>query len=92
MIRSEIARDHLRETENVDVIGGIMSPGHVSYKKHNTELISNKDRHELVRLSLLSSDWIRQSDWEMHQDQWTPTDIVLRYHQVNFWSSMKRLN
>jgi len=77
----EIARDHLRETENVDVIGGIMSAAHVSYKKRNTELISNKDRHELVRLSLLSSDWIRQSDWEMRQDQWTPTVIVLRYHQ-----------
>lgn len=77
----------MRETENVDVIGGIMSPAHVSYKKRNTELISNKDRYELVRLSLLSSDWIRQSDWEMQQDEWTPTDIVLRYHQVNFCSS-----
>lgn len=36
----------------------------------------------MVDLALSSSNWIRQSDFEMKQRGWTPTDQVLQFHQV----------
>lgn len=80
----EIARNHIENTEHVEVIGGIVSPVHELYKKPNVKLASNEHRMEMIRLSLLSSDWIRLSQWEMQQADFTPTTKVLQYHQVSF--------
>lgn len=66
------------------MIGGIISPTHELYKKPNVVLASNEHRRAMVKLALLSSDWIRLSDWEMKQSNFTPTVDVLRYHQVRF--------
>lgn len=78
----EIARDHLHKTKQAEVIGGIISPVHELYKKPNTIILFNEHRHKMVDLALSSSTWIRQSDFEMNQSGWTPTDEVLRFHQV----------
>ena len=64
------------------MIGGIISPIHELYKKPNVTLVSNNHRIAMLKLSLLSSDWIRLSDWETKQPNFTPTVDVLRYHQV----------
>lgn len=37
----------------------------------------------MLRLALQDSSWIRVSDWECHQEEWTRTRLVLQYHQVN---------
>lgn len=79
----EIARDHFRVTQQGNVIGGIVSPVHNSYKKPNVQLIDAKDRCKMIELSLLTSEWIRLSDWESKQNTWMPTLDVLQYHQVN---------
>lgn len=38
----------------------------------------------MIKLSLLSSDWIRLSEWETQQPDCSLTVDVLRYHQVRF--------
>lgn len=67
--------------EQVDVIGGIV------YKKPNIKLASNEHRMEMIRLSLLSFDWIQLSHWEMPQADFKQTIEVLQYHQVSFDSN-----
>lgn len=75
----EIARDHFKQMGTHNVIGGIMSPVHDAYKK--TGLVSASHRCNMIRLGLQTSDWIRLSDWETRQDDWTRTRISLQYHQ-----------
>ncbi|PSN36793.1 Nicotinamide/nicotinic acid mononucleotide adenylyltransferase 1 [Blattella germanica] len=75
----EIARDHLNRLGCYNVIGGIISPVHDGYGKK--ELASSTHRCEMVRLALQSSDWIRISDWETKQEDWSRTRMVLQYHQ-----------
>lgn len=82
MFFSEIARDHFRASKTGNVVGGIVSPVHDSYKKPNVELASAEHRCKMIDLSLSSSEWIHLSDWEIRQDSWTPTSNLLQYHQV----------
>lgn len=44
------------------------------------------DRCAMVKLALQTSNWIRLSDWEVHQPQWVRTQAVLQYHQ-NFMNN-----
>lgn len=62
-----------------NVLGGIMSPVHDSYKK--TGLVGASHRCHMIRLGLQSSDWIRLSDWEVKQAGWTRTRMCLQHHQ-----------
>ena len=64
------------------VIGGIISPVHDAYKKNG--LVSAKHRLSMSKIALQTSDWIRLSDWETQQEQWTRTRLTLQYHQVRF--------
>lgn len=57
-----------------------MSPVHDKYGKK--DLAYSTDRSEMLRLALNNSDWVRISEWESKQDQWTPTRVVLQHHQV----------
>ncbi|XP_031616618.1 nicotinamide/nicotinic acid mononucleotide adenylyltransferase 3 isoform X2 [Contarinia nasturtii] len=76
----EIARDEFREREEYEVIGGIMSPVHDSYRK--PDLVAGLHRCAMVKISIQSSEWIRLSDWECNeQTDWTRTRCVLQYHQ-----------
>lgn len=77
----EIARDDFRERDEYEVIGGIISPVHDSYRK--PELALGQHRCAMVKISLQTSDWIRLSDWECNeQSDWTRTRVSLQYHQV----------
>lgn len=87
----EIARDHYRSRKEENVIGGIVSPVHDSYKKPNVELSSSEHRCKMIKLSIQSSDWIRASTWECKRKQWSPTLEVLQYHQVSFWLNFMNL-
>lgn len=69
--------------QQVEVIGGIVSPVHELYTKANVQLASNEHRLAMLNSSLLSSNWIRLSDWEAKQPNFTLTIDVLRYHQVS---------
>lgn len=77
----EIARDHIEITGLGKVIGGIISPVHDSYGKSG--LAPAKHRLAMLKLCLQSSNWIKVSDWECNQKQWTRTRQTLQYHQVN---------
>ncbi|XP_049304427.1 nicotinamide/nicotinic acid mononucleotide adenylyltransferase 1 isoform X2 [Bactrocera dorsalis] len=75
----EIARNHLMERGAFQVIGGIMSPVHDAQRKPG--LVAGTHRLAMLRLALRTSNWIRVSDWELQQPQWTPTVDVLQYHK-----------
>ncbi|XP_037029937.1 nicotinamide/nicotinic acid mononucleotide adenylyltransferase 3 isoform X3 [Bradysia coprophila] len=75
----EIARDHFHERGTHQVIGGIISPANDSYSKPG--LISSTHRCAMIKGVLQTSDWIRLSDWECKQENWTRTRISLQYHQ-----------
>lgn len=82
---SEIARDEFLEQPGYEVIGGIISPVHDSYKK--PDLVNGLHRCAMVKISLQTSDWIRLSDWECNeQTDWTRTRTSLQYHQVSYYN------
>lgn len=70
-----------------EVIGGIVSPVHDAYGKKG--LVAQTHRLEMVRLALKSSDWIRLSDWECRQSEWSRTRNTLQFHQ-NYLNSVIR--
>lgn len=76
-----MARDHLREMENVDVIAGVITPNHELYKLKN--LTANFHRRKMMKLALASSDWIRLSEFKFDQPGHVPIAVALRYHQVS---------
>ncbi|NWX96231.1 NMNA3 adenylyltransferase, partial [Nothoprocta ornata] len=74
----ELARDHLHQTGQYEVIEGIVSPVSDDYGKQG--LVSAKHRVAMARLALETSDWIRVDPWESEQETWTETVRVLRHH------------
>lgn len=74
----ELARDHLFKLGHT-VCGGIMSPVHDKYGKK--DLVSSKHRCEMVRLALEDSTWIKLSEWEAQQSEWTRTRVSLDHHE-----------
>lgn len=78
----EIARDAFHEHDGYEVVGGIISPVHDSYRKQKPDLVAAAHRCAMANLSVQSSDWIRVSEWECNErTQWTSTRNLLRYHQ-----------
>jgi len=77
----ELARDFFRrEKPNVEVVGGVVSPTHDAYQKKS--LIPAPHRLEMARRAVLSSDWVRVSDWETRETGWTRTRRALdQYHE-----------
>ncbi|XP_058454274.1 nicotinamide/nicotinic acid mononucleotide adenylyltransferase 3 isoform X2 [Malaya genurostris] len=86
----EIARDHFHQLGMGQVVGGIVSPVHDSYGKKG--LVSATHRCTMIKLSLQSSEWIRLSEWETQQEEWTRTRLTLQYHQNYINSYMKDSN
>lgn len=81
-VGTEIARDHFEQMGSAQVVGGIISPVHDSYGKNG--LVSATHRCNMIKIGLQSSDWIRLSEWETQQEEWTRTRLTLQYHQVLF--------
>ncbi|XP_036344064.1 nicotinamide/nicotinic acid mononucleotide adenylyltransferase 3-like isoform X2 [Rhagoletis pomonella] len=75
----EIARDYFTSQGSHHVVGGIVSPTHDSYQKKG--LVGGTYRFAMLKLALQSSTWIRASDWEIQQPEWSRTLSVLQYHQ-----------
>ena len=72
----ELAKDHFRERLPLStVLGGVISPVHDSYQK--SSLISSQHRLSLARLAAQHSDWVSVSDWEVRQEGWSRTRLVL---------------
>ncbi|XP_050100171.1 nicotinamide/nicotinic acid mononucleotide adenylyltransferase 3 isoform X1 [Anopheles aquasalis] len=86
----EIARDHIHQMGLGQVVGGIVSPVHDSYAKKG--LVSATHRCAMIKIGLKSSEWIRLSDWETQQEEWTRTRQVLQYHQNFINSYLKDTN
>ncbi|XP_050077546.1 uncharacterized protein LOC126564520 isoform X2 [Anopheles maculipalpis] len=86
----EIARDHIQQMGLGQVVGGIVSPVHDSYAKKG--LVSATHRCAMLKIGLMSSDWIHLSDWETQQEEWTRTRQVLQYHQNYINSYLKDTN
>lgn len=70
-----------------EVVGGIVSPVHDAYGKKG--LIPQTHRISMLKLALQTSNWIRISEWETQQEDWTRTRNVLQYHQ-NYLNSIIR--
>ncbi|XP_054747858.1 nicotinamide/nicotinic acid mononucleotide adenylyltransferase 3 isoform X1 [Anastrepha obliqua] len=75
----EIARDYFTTQRTHLVVGGIVSPTHDSYQKKG--LVAGTHRFAMLKLALQSSTWIRASNWEIEQSEWSRTLSVLQYHQ-----------
>uniref|UniRef100_A0A182MJF6 Cytidyltransferase-like domain-containing protein n=1 Tax=Anopheles culicifacies TaxID=139723 RepID=A0A182MJF6_9DIPT len=86
----EIARDHIQQMGQGQVVGGIVSPVHDSYAKKG--LVSATHRCAMLKIGLKTSDWIHLSDWETQQEEWTRTRQVLQYHQNYINSYLKDTN
>jgi len=72
----ELARDYFRTSvPQSKVIGGVISPTHNAYKK--SSLIPAHHRVEMARRAAQSSDWVNVSDWEVTQEGWSRTRLVL---------------
>ena len=82
----EIARDHLERLGQLKVIGGVMSPVHDAYQKQ--DLVPSEHRCNMLRLALNDHDWVRLSEWECQQSEWTRTRQVLQYHQNRLNSAL----
>ncbi|NWH62888.1 NMNA3 adenylyltransferase, partial [Geococcyx californianus] len=74
----ELARDHLHQTGQYQVIEGIVSPVNDDYRKKG--LVSARHRIAMAKLALETSDWVRVDPWESEQKTWTETVKVLRHH------------
>lgn len=74
----QLAKEHL-ESKGVEVVGGVISPVNDKYGKQG--LVPQKHRVEMVKLAIQTSNWIRISEWETLQDEWTKTKNVLQHHQ-----------
>lgn len=72
------------------VVGGIVSPVHDAYGKRG--LVAQTHRLAMVKIALQTSSWIRLSDWECQQEEWTRTKNTLQYHQNYLNSFIKNLN
>ncbi|NWR61585.1 NMNA3 adenylyltransferase, partial [Bucorvus abyssinicus] len=83
----ELARDHLHQTGQYQVIEGIMSPVNDNYGKKG--LVSARHRIAMAKLALETSDWIRVDPWESEQETWTETVKVLRHHYNELLQSKK---
>lgn len=86
----EIARDHFEQMGSAHVVGGIVSPVHDSYGKSG--LVAASHRCNMIKIGLQSSDWIRLSEWETQQEEWTRTRLTLQYHQNCINSYLKETN
>ncbi|KAM6223884.1 nicotinamide/nicotinic acid mononucleotide adenylyltransferase 3 [Rhynchocyon petersi] len=82
----EVARDHLHQTGNYQVIEGIISPVNDNYKKK--DLVAAQHRVAMAQLALQTSDWIRVDPWESEQAQWMETVQVLRHHHSELLRSL----
>ncbi|CAG9856202.1 unnamed protein product [Phyllotreta striolata] len=84
----EIAKDYLHNIGNCVVIGGVISPVHDAYGKK--DLVSSTHRLEMLRSALQNHEWIRLSDWECRQENWSLTKQVIRYHQNHLNAAINR--
>jgi len=72
----ELAKDHFRLSQPLStVLGGVISPVNDGYKK--SSLIPAEHRLALARLAAQHSDWVKVSDWEVKQEGWSRTRLVL---------------
>ncbi|KAI1882980.1 hypothetical protein AGOR_G00240470 [Albula goreensis] len=74
----ELARDHMHQTGQFQVVGGIVSPVSDVYGKQG--LAPARHRVAMARLALRSSDWVTVDDWESKQPDWTATVLTMRHH------------
>ncbi|TRY99689.1 hypothetical protein DNTS_029429 [Danionella cerebrum] len=74
----ELAKDHMHQTGQFQVVSGIVSPVGDSYGKKG--LVASKHRLAMARLALQNSDWVTVDDWESQQADWTETVVTMRYH------------
>jgi len=86
----EIAKDYFEKTGFYDVIGGIISPTHDAYGKAG--LVAGVHRCAMIKLASRSSNWIRLSDWEVQQNQWSRTRQVLQHHKNFMNNYIKSVN
>jgi nicotinamide mononucleotide adenylyltransferase len=73
----EGTKDYLEQTQNTDVILGVMSPVHDAYGKKG--LLPIHHRLKFVEICTRDSKWIALDDWEAKQDKYSTTVTVLRH-------------
>lgn len=72
----ELARDHYRTHQPLStVLGGVISPTHDAYAK--SSLIPSRHRLAMARLAVVGSSMVKVSDWEVKQEGWSRTRLVL---------------
>jgi len=78
----ELAKDHFKKHQPLStVLGGVISPTHDSYKK--SSLIPATHRLSMAKLAVSMSPNVSVSDWEVKQEGWSRTRLVLdEYMQI----------
>ncbi|XP_028821729.1 LOW QUALITY PROTEIN: nicotinamide/nicotinic acid mononucleotide adenylyltransferase 3-like [Denticeps clupeoides] len=85
----ELARGHMHQTGQYEVVGGIVSPVSDSYGKQGLALA--KHRVTMAQLALRTSDWVTVDDWESQQPDWTETVMAMRYHYARIAAKYQKL-
>ena len=74
----ELAKDHFKRHQPLStVLGGVISPTHDAYNKHKPSLIPSTHRLTMARLAADLSPTVSVSDWEVRQEGWSRTRLVL---------------
>lgn len=70
-----MARDRIKESHRFYVVGGYFSPTNDAYGKIG--LAPGAHRVQMCRLAVEDSPWIMVDTWEVEQDNWQRTSVVL---------------
>eukprot|EP00095_Tigriopus_kingsejongensis_P005825 maker-scaffold425_size175135-snap-gene-0.44 protein:Tk05825 transcript:maker-scaffold425_size175135-snap-gene-0.44-mRNA-1 annotation:"nicotinamide mononucleotide adenylyltransferase 1" len=78
----ELAKEHLESLKYRPhrVLGGVLSPAHDKYGKQG--LVSGQHRGSMLQAAVESHPFIRVSQWELEQAEWTRTRRVLDSYQA----------
>lgn len=83
----ELAKDHLTG-KGIRVLGGIVSPVNDGYEKKSLT-VNSSHRVKMVNLALQNYDFVKCSEWEAEQSQWTRTRAVLDHYDSQLAKAMK---
>jgi len=76
----ELAKDRLHD-DGYQVLGGVISPVNDGYKVHKPTLLSSSHRLSMVNLAIQDYNFVRISEFEIEQSDWSRTKPVLEHHQ-----------
>lgn len=89
----ELARHHLKNKKNIQVVRGVISPTNDNYALIKPSLSPAHHRLAMINLALKDkqNNWIVCDDWETRQSDWVRTLPALRHYETVYGKNLKLL-